>query len=164
MHPQHKPPRAGGREDLAGHIPGFTATGGYEGEAKQRPRVFHHQFPTLPTLQIPEQFQTNKQDPMQQIHADYQLIFLGYFGTSWHLPNTSHVLQGTMGPPARTHTHTHTLRGQRVAAGQGWVISISLQQCIFYSRFHLRGHGWDWEQLPRHWAQPGTAGLVSTLS
>lgn len=98
---------------MAGHVPGFTATGGYEGEAKQRPRVFHHRFPTLPTLQTPEQFQTNKQDPTQQIYADYWLIFPSYFGTPGHLPDTSHMLQGTVGLPALT---TH---GMGAAGGCG---------------------------------------------
>lgn len=47
-----------------------------------------------------------------------------------------------------------------MAVGQGWVIRISLQQCMLDSCFHLCGHGWDWEQLPQQWAQPGTAALV----
>lgn len=56
------------------------------------------------------------------------------------------------------------LQAQRAAAGQGWVIRISLQQCALNSCFHLRGHGWDREQLPQQWSQPRTVALVSAPS
>lgn len=77
---------------------GFTAMGGYEGEPKQR--ILHHQFPTLPTLQTPEQFQISRipSSKFMSITGLFSLVTLG------HLPNTSHVLQGTVGPPALRHT------------------------------------------------------------
>lgn len=56
---------------LAGHVLGFTAMGGDEGQAKQKPRLFCHRFQTLPPLQTPEHFQINKQDP--QIISKFML-------------------------------------------------------------------------------------------
>lgn len=77
---------------------GFTAVGRYEGEPKQR--ILHHQFPTLPTLQTPEQFQISRipRSKFVPIIGLFSLVTLG------HLPDTSRTLQGTVGPPALRHT------------------------------------------------------------
>lgn len=125
--------------DLAGHMLGLTAMGGGEGQAKQRPRLFCHRFQTLPTLQTPEHFQMNKQDPTEQIYADYFPGLLWDFGAyAQHKPHA-------LGNRGATSPNAHMLR---VAAGQGWVMGISLQQCTLDSYFHLRGHGWEREQAP----------------
>lgn len=117
---------------------GFPAMAGDGGQAKQRPRLFCHKFQTLRTWQTPEHFQINKQDPTEQIYTD------DIPGLLWGFGAHAHHQPQALGNRGATSPNVHMLH---VAAGQGWVIRISLQQCTLSSCFHLRGHGWDWERV-----------------